>query len=227
MNKQRKIIFLIVFLLAIISVGVFFLQKRQPQNVINNNIADPFVGIVIPEEFDEATRAVVQQNIDQTIAMYNESPDIWETWIAIGNLRSLLKDYEGAISAYRQSIVLQSNNVLGYRNMAEIYRVNLQDYIKAEEYYKLAIENNFSDYELYISLALLQHNKLNNIEKAESTYLEGLMKTSNNSDIMIRLIRFYKTTGQQEKFEQRAKQLLELYPDNEAYWKEWGGIINK
>ena len=128
----------------------------------------------------EATRAVMQTKIDNTKVMYQDKPDIWETWIAIGNLKVLLGDYEGAIAAYRESISLQSNNILGYRNIAEVYKNNLRDYEKAQEFYGLAIEVNPLDPESYIAKALIEEFQLNDIESAERTYLAGLAKTGNN-----------------------------------------------
>ena len=81
------------------------------RNGKKNNCIRSFENISIPEGKDEATRAVIQVKIDETKAMYLESPDIWETWIAIGNLKTVLEDYEGAVEAFRQSIILQNNNI--------------------------------------------------------------------------------------------------------------------
>lgn len=185
----------------LVVASIFFIQKNEPKDSDNkkDNIGDPFANMAIPEEFDEATRAVAQKKIDLTKEAYLERPNIWETWIGIGNLKVLLKDYQGAIDAYRQSLILQSNNILGYRGIAEVYNKNLEDFEKAEEYYKLAIENNPVDPEIYISLALVQDFRLNNPEAAENTYLNGLNRTDNHSSILNRLINFYKKKGDAEK----------------------------
>ncbi len=216
MKKRDKIAYIILVIILAGGVAFYFNKdKWMPHN--NNSLqditADPFADIVIPDKFDEATKAVIQEKIDKTKEMYNDKPDIWETWIAIGNLRAVVEDYQGAIDAYRQSIIIQSNNILGYKNIAEIYRNNLKDYEKAKEYYGLAIENNFADPDLYIALALVQQYKLNDIEGAEQTYLDGLEHTRNNFEILNRLITFYQTTGNTEKLNETKQKLKELYPN--------------
>ena len=97
-------------------------------------------------------------------------------------------------------------------------------YKKAEEYYKLALEINPGDVEVYITLAVLQHYRLGDTKTAEETLLAGLARTQNNEEIMIRLIRFYNTIGDKAKEKNTARLLLQLHPDNEAYQREWGSL---
>lgn len=204
MNKKKVLIFLVIF--GLLAGTGFYIYNKESKIKKNNSdtqtqgeVGDPFASIKFPEGIDQATREVMQKKIDGTRQMYEKIPNAWETWIAIGSMRQMLGDYEGALSAYRQSIILQSNNVLGYRNMAEVYKNNLQDYEKAEEYYKLALENNAIDSEIYVSLALVQQFKLNNPEAAENTLLNGLNRVADKRDMLLRLINLYKTTNQSDK----------------------------
>ena len=227
MKKTEKIILLGV-LMMLVAVGfyIFSAKKTSEKNVISDStaVSAPFANMVIPADYDEATRAVIQEKIDGIKKEYEEKPDIWEVWISIGGLKTLLKDYAGAIAAYRQSIVLYRENTLGYRGIAEVYNQNLKDYKKAEEYYKLALENNPGDVEVYITLAVLQYYRLNDAKAAETTFITGLARAQNNEEIIVRLIRFYNTIGDKAKEKNTAKLLLQLHPDNEAYQKEWGGL---
>ena len=186
--------------------------------------ANPLVDLQIPDSLDEATKNVYQAKVDKTKKLYEESPEAWETWIAIGNLHVLFRDYEKGIASYRQSINLQSDNILGYRNIAEVYRNNLKDYEKAVEYYRLAIDNTPSDPDNFIKLIQL-YRLLDQPEKAEAEFGWAMGATNNNPDVLIAIIRFYKDVGNTEKYEESARLLLELYPDNPEYQRGWGHVL--
>lgn len=212
MNKK-----LLPYILVIVLVGIagYYIYNKEAKITDNNvevgKITNPFENISIPEGKDEATRAVMQVKIDNTKAMYDEKPDIWETWIAIGNLKVVLEDYEGAVDAYRQSIVLQDNNILGYRNIAEVYKNNLKDYVSAKEYYRLALELAPGDPEIYIALALVEEYQLKDLLSAEETYLNGLRNTNDNFEILNRLLLFYNRNNP-EKSKDVQDKINELYP---------------
>ena len=174
---------------------------------------DPFAGLVYPSGLDADTRAVMEEKVSSTKAMYERDPDIWETWIAIGNLRQLLGDRRGAIAAYEQSLKLQENNVLGNRNMAEVY-VQLGDYEKAARNFELAIGRNFADPDLYLKLALLYEQKLNRPDLAEVTYRQGLNYAAQNREYLSSLAAFYKQQGKWEQYREYARELVQAYPED-------------
>lgn len=226
--QQRYIFFgAILLVLAILGwQGWVFFEKGRESKMVGEEL-DPFSGLTIPEKYlaDTATKKVIEDKIAATKVMYAEKPKIWETWIAIGNLRALLEDYKGAIRAYEQSIALQPNNILGYRNIAEIYNQHLKDYKRTAEYYKLALENEFNNAELYTALAFVYYKQLGNNEEAEKIYIEGLRRTSFDSSILTALIQFYKDTGNTEKYIENVRLLIERNPDNTFYRDTYGKAL--
>lgn len=186
--------------------------------------ADPLAGIVIPEQLarDADTRQRVQQEIDGTMAMFERAPDSWNTWIAIGNLRSFVLDFDGAIAAYQRAVDIQPNNILGYRNIANVYATNLRDFSRASAYYRLAIKNNPQDADGYLELGALWRRQLKNPAEAEAVYVSALSPTQNYPDILVALIELYKETKQTDKERATAKKLLTLYPDNDGYRNAYG-----
>jgi tetratricopeptide (TPR) repeat protein len=220
MDKKKMVIsFLVIFFVIIGGYYVYNNEKKISENIDASvsNLVDPFQNMQIPEDFDEATRNVIQKKIDLTKKMWEEKPGAWETWISIGNLkRNSIKDYDGAIEAYKESIRLHSLNFVAYRSIAEIYKNDLKDYEKADEYYRLAIEIVSDDPELYMSLALLQEFQFKDMEKAEEVYLNGLNNTDNNFEIINKLLTFYKRNGNKEREKEIQQKINELYPDSRA-----------
>ena len=121
--------------------------------------------------------------------------------------------------------MLNPQNILGYTNIAETYRVNLKNYVKAEEFYNLAIENNLVNPSLYITLSKLQKNNLDNNISAEKTLLEGLENTERDVDVLLAAIGYYEDTNQIEKTKEFVGELLQRYPENKAFQERWGSII--
>lgn len=217
---KQKHVFISVGIFFIVAVlgwqgRVFFEHKRERAM----RQQDPLANLVIPEKYasDPATKKVIEDKIAAVKARYAQQPNVWETWIAIGAIKALVEDFPGAIDAYKQSVAIQGNNILGYRNIAEIYNQHLGDYDKAAEYYRLAIENNFADAELYTALAFIEYKHLGNIEAAEKTYIEGLRRTAFANEVLVALIQFYKDTGNAEKFAENVRLLIQRNPKNAFY----------
>lgn len=229
MIKKQSII-TVILAASIIGLAVWqgwlFFRGRSIKAQKNIN-SDPFAGLTIPEKYnrDPDVKAVVEAQLAGTIKMYKQKPNIWETWIAIGNIKRQLSDFNGAIAAYQRSIEMQGNNILGERNIAEVYDTDLKDYEKAAAHYRAALNNDFTDIGLYKSLAFLEFKKLGNNEEAEKTYIQGLQKTGFNSELLLALIDFYKATGNTEKYKENSALLLEQHPDNAAFKKAYGSAV--
>lgn len=218
----KKIVFLCVLVLLLVGGGVYvwYTEFFHPSSYDQNLNGDPFADVHIPSGIDENTQKTYQEKIDQTKEAYKNDPNIWETWIAIGNLKRLLKNYEGAIAAYQRSMSIQPNNILGYTNIAHVYEENLQDYKKAVDYYRLAMNNRVTDPDIYIELGNVLFYKLHQNAEAEKIYLEGLKKAKMHPDILYQLIIFYKETGNREKYEEYVRLARKGFPTQTRFSKD-------
>lgn len=221
---NRKYIFGSVgAIVLLILAGYFIFQKQNQPKEVSVNLADPFADLVVFTSEDPATQSIYDEKVSLTKQAWQEKPDIWETWIAIGNLYVFFQQYEEGIAAYEQSIVAHSN-IVGHRNIATVYARDLQQYKKAEEYYRLALKDDFSDETLYINLAQLQRIHLNDPKAAEETLREGLSRAGNKQDILVQLIVLYGVTGETDKQKETVKELLDRFPE-EQYKKAWGYLL--
>lgn len=218
----KKILLPLLLVAVLIGGGVYiwYTEFYTQTDSKTKESGDPFANLTIPAGIDENTKKVYQEKIDQTKEMYKNDPNIWETWIGIGNLKRMLKDYDGAISAYQHSVTIQSNNILGYPNIAHVYEEDLQDYQKAVNYYRLALNNRFDDPDLYIQLGNVLYRRLYQNAEAEKVYLDGLQKTRIHPDVVYQLIVFYKETGNREKYEEYVRLARKGYPNETRFSKE-------
>jgi len=103
--------------------------------------------------------------------------------------------------------------------------IKSKDYKEAEKYYSQAIVLFPQMPDVHERLAGLYWHKMNKLSEVETTYIQGIEQTTGKPELMLSLINFYEKTGQIEKQKAIAKKLLELYPDNEVYKKEFGNLI--
>ena len=219
MNKQRLLTAALALIL-LVGVGWLVIKQLKGDQVENTPVdhnRDPFANIKVPDGLDPLVAARYEEEIAGTKKLYEEKPDIWETWIGIGNVKNMLEDYDGAIAAYRKSLEITPNNILGYRNLAEVYRQGKKDNQTAATYYQLALQQNFADIELYLELAQIYHKQLNQPDKALEVYESARARWPTKPDVLTALINFYKDTGDKTKYAETVKFLRRTYPDNELY----------
>lgn len=205
MNKKNLITFLSIALILVGLVGGYYwyTQKKAYASIVQ----DPFADLKIPEGLDDATKQVYEEKITATKEMYAKLPNIWETWVAIGNLKSLLRDKTGALAAYQHSVTLQPNNIVAERNIAALYDTDLHDYERAVAHYRAAIKNDANNTELYINLITIQWKKLHDQAAAKKTLEDGLKGTRNGYDLVNFAVSFYTEIGDTASAENYKKML--------------------
>ncbi len=195
MEKQQKMWLGGVIVVIVLLVGGSYGWEQYQKNKAQQAITDPLAAVAVPEGLDEATKAVYEEKIQLTKEMFASKPNIWETWIAVGNLKNLLQDYDGALQAYQYSVTLQPNNIVGERNIATLYADQFKDYERAAIHYRAAIRNEVNNVELYTNLIMIEWKQLNDVTTAESTLQTGLVKTRYHYDMVKLAADFYNQTG--------------------------------
>lgn len=200
-------------------------DKKNQNTEVSFSVEDPFQYAVIPGALDEATRARFGETLSLTKKAFEEDgPGEWETWVAIGNMYSMFGDYERAILSFKKSHEVHPN-ILGQRNIAETYRLNLQDYEQAAIYYPRALGEAPGDAGLYITFARMLQKQLNNPSEAEEVLSNGLRRIPKHPDILIALINLYKDTGNEAPYKEAVRILLETYPNEKQYQEAWGSVL--
>jgi tetratricopeptide (TPR) repeat protein len=225
MNKKKNKMLLGGVFLAFIVVGLYFWvtkTKTVEIGVKQLDINTVLVDVNFPSDgLSDRQLEIQQDRITKTREKLLEAPDDWLSWIAVGNAYRMLNDYDTAISAYNKSIALQPNNILGYANIADIYRLDIKNYDKAATYYSLALENNFSDKQIYITLAKVYKVNLKVYDHSEGIYVRGLSRFPGNIELTEGLLDLYKDTNEKDKFNALRKTLLDSNPGNEQLLRRY------
>jgi tetratricopeptide (TPR) repeat protein len=241
--KNKKLFLLIILLVITIGIGLYLFLVQKDKGVIEaekdkgmtesdvtdtagvTDLEEQIFNITPPADFNEYQLARFNEKLEVLKEMHAQDKEDARFWIGLGNLKNFVRDYQGAIAAYQKCLEISPLDIVANVNIADTYEKKLKDLSKAEEYYKKAIDNNFTSPDLYNRLARLYYLKMERPADAEKTFLEGLEKTNNYPDLLVGLINFYDKQNRTEDKIKYIKILLELYPDNQLYQQEYSKFI--
>ncbi|TSA45464.1 hypothetical protein D4R52_02405 [bacterium] len=218
MMKYWKIIILII--LAAVA-GWFLVKKFQkpPQKgddltaMKNSVVADPVViGANLTDaqktkflaDFKAAKKAVVDANFD-TLQSLND----------LALAKQHLGDLQGAITAWEYTNIIRPKNSLSFANLAALYHYDLHDFAKAEENYKIALENDPADMLTTRNFFELYHYAMKDNAKTEALLMQSIQQNPTAVDLYSLTGSFYEDIGNTQKAIEYYKKYLEINPSNQ------------
>ena len=229
LTKKIKVSFLLIFLF-VFGLGCFLVFKKihEKSKIITNfyfNNKDQIFMVEVPDNFSQDQRDRLSMKMEEAKKAYDENiGDNW-TWVIIGNMYMYAEDYNRSILAFQRASEIEPKDITAILNLANLYEDHINDYQKAEIYYSKAV-TLFPDHaDLYDRLAKLYWLKIGKPKDAEMIYLQGLDKVDDRATIILDLINFYSKTNQLDQQKIYIKKLLDTYPDNETYKRDFGNLI--
>jgi tetratricopeptide (TPR) repeat protein len=223
--RNKKLFLLAVLLIITGAIFYFWLVKEDNSLPTPEETNEDIFSITPPADFNEYELARFDEKLEDLKEIYEQDKEDVNFWIGLGNLRNFVRDYQGAITAYQKCLEINPLNIVANVNIADVYEKKLEDFAKAEEYYRKAIDNQFNNPDLYNRLGRLYYLKMDRPAEAEETFLEGLQKTDSYPDLLVSLINFYDQQNRTEDKIKYIKILLELYPDNQLYQEKYSELI--
>ena len=216
MNK--KIIILIVVFL-ILALGLVFWQLEKSEN-INNQTSYQDKAEYSVDDFpdfkgdkEEAERLI--ESLNKQYTFLNESDKPYSYWIQIGLIKKVLRDYEGAESAWRSAVSLVEQPIVAYGNLADLYFHFMQDYDKAEGYYKKVMDLSPRSFIYREGLADLYRYDLKEKDNLiEEIMLEGASQNPGDKiNYYAYLFDFFTDKGNIEKKKEYEKKIKKIDPN--------------
>ena len=226
LSKKNILIFVCLLLLAAVAVFVVWYQRVGREETKNLSLDNPeqLFNVVVPADFDDAKKERLAEKLAEARVLYEKNKEDNWTWVVLGNMYEFVRDYDRAILAYEKATELNKNTITAILSLADIYERQKKNYALAEEYYKKAIAIDNTKPDIYITLAKLYEFRLNQLDKSEGAYLQGLQNLENNADLLVGLITFYQRTNNTAKAGEYARKLLILFPDDVGYQKDFGAL---
>ena len=152
--------------------------------------------IVFSPDATEDFKKIMTERINRNITDLDKNNNSFEAWIDLGINRKMINDFEGAVEVWEYVNIIRPDNIVSFNNLGNLYHYELKDYVKAEENFLKAIENDKNYIISYTNLAdLYRFSYKTDTNSAEKILLEGLKNNSNDISLFIALASYYKEKG--------------------------------
>lgn len=217
MKKQEKIFFILIGIIIVLIIAGYFLFKNiksgDDDSISNNIDYDKYEQV----GFNRTQIDTLFDAIKELEISLEHNPSNFDSWLKLGTLYKTLKEYDLAMQNYLTAIEKNEAYAPGYAEAAELYVYPFENYEKAEEYYKIAIEKAPYRSDYYKWLADLYRNEF----PEKKNEIEQLMIDGANYDLGNALV-FYSYLVDYYSFEDNiskaiyyANKSLAIEPDNE------------
>ena len=235
MKLNKKSIQIIILVILVLTIGFYFfnefyLSERNSVKQAGKEVGleDIFEFKVVRKDLTPESIEKYRKSIENHKNFILESPDkfSFSSVNSIAMTKRILHDFEGAEKVWQYLSYKSPENSLSYFNLAILYMEDFKDNKKAEENFKIVLENSKKDannaqyYRAILDFYTYYYPE-NNIE-AEKMLLEALERENKTDEfeIFVLLATYYKNDNQELKAKEYWQKALKLDPNNEAIKKE-------
>ena len=148
-----------------------------------NNTVLADTDITIPADLSESDKQFYMKSWQDVLNAKDHGKNDSGLYNDIGIIRSGLKDYDGAIRAFKKALSLNSDDPRFKRNLATTY-VDLSDYVNAEKWFKEVFADRPTQPEYWLDLVDLYRYQLKDNSKAKAFFEEALIKSGEHLEVV-------------------------------------------
>ena len=146
--------------------------------------ANPATSLKFPPDISQSEKTEYLKRRDAALHMKEPGKNNANIYNEIGSIRNAMKDYEGAVEAFRMAQNANPQDPGYARNLGIVYGY-LNNYEAAEQAFMRAYALAPKNPEYWLEIGdLYNYNKIDNREKARKFYEDALQKTDNNPDVL-------------------------------------------
>lgn len=161
------------------------------------------------DQYQKAKQELIQANLDSLQGVN-----------AVAQIKRILGDIDGAITAWEYANIIRPKNSLSFSNLAALYHYDLKQYDKAEENYITSIINDPDDIPTIRNFFELYYYSMKDNVKAEALLLTSIEHNPNHADLFTLAGNFYAETGRPAKAIEYYEKHLVINPSNEVVKRE-------
>ncbi len=158
-----------------------------------------------------------EESIDFHKKLIDSTPYNYMAWFNIGQIYTVLSEYEEAIDSLEYSFLINPDFEDGYLEYSDLCN-QIGKYNKATVVYEEYLELFDGDSELYVNL-IYAHLKLKNFDKAERYAIESIKTDSYNDEAYFLLGKVYKSNKRWEKALNAFHKAIEIEDEREEYYE--------
>ena len=120
----------------------------------------------------------------------NEDNANFYAWLEIASVQKLIGDYDRAIKIWTWFTEIYSGNSISPANLGDLYKSFVVDKEKSEKYYKIALEREKHDFQIYYGFYELYRYVFDDADKAIAVLQDGMANNPDRKDYLTELINY-------------------------------------
>lgn len=180
--------------------------------------------------YDETIDPSAEEELRSRFAIFKqrvlENEQDIESWAKMGIIKKSFFDFDGAEEIWLHATEINPSNIFTYTNLADLYHYFKRDPEKAKANYKLAIQNDPFNEQLYIEYARLLFGVLDDANLAETVLQDGIEIITEPFGVRVALADLYEQQGKIDLAIEQIEILTQEYPDNQAVLEELDRLRN-
>ena len=148
--------------------------------------------IVKPTSLDSGVFEVARDHIEGIADDISADPFNYDLWVELGNYRNIISDHARAREAWEYASLIRPTQATAFVNLGNLYEQEHGDYVKAEEYYLIALELAPEVSGSYMRLFdLYRFFYKDKQDQAPVILTQGLEQFPDDLEFLVQLARYY------------------------------------
>lgn len=153
----------------------------------------------------------LEANISEGISSSDEKN--FYLWLALASFQKAAGDYDRAAQLWQWFTAAYPNNSVSPANLGDLYKSFLNNPAESEKYYRIALEREKKDFQIYLGFYELYRYNLQDADKALAVLDEGIANNPGNPDFVKEKINYLKILGRTAEANQLAQDFAKQYPE--------------
>jgi len=145
------------------------------------------------------------------------APKDWQSWNNLGNARLLIGDFDGAVTAFQESLQLNTQSIENSLNLARAL-IKSRKFDEAEEQFRLAADRFPTNVQPLKELYSLMRQRERSDEALHEVLEKALKRAPNDKDLLLSVGQQRMLALQFEAAERACRSVLEANPHDSDAW---------
>jgi tetratricopeptide (TPR) repeat protein len=223
MNKKIGIWVVIILVLLGSGTGYYIWNKNQSSEAAS--LIDPVSLLVFDIKADNLTdyqkdiafqrfnaaKNQIMTNID-TNSESAESNQNFEAWLEVAVAQKSINDFDRAADIWIWFTEAYDHNSISPANLGDLYKSFVVDNDKSEKYYKIALDRDKTDWQIFLGFYELYRYNFNDPDKAIAVLRDGAKHNPDNKNYVVELANYFLVLEDKESAKEVIEEFISRHP---------------
>ena len=222
---KKVLISLIIIIVIVVGGGAMYYFWQQDKPVEQTSSINPLELLIfepqnenlsefqIDREFNNFT--VSKNKINEQIEAGEklESDNLFHLWLDVASILKAIGDYDRAASMWIWFTDAYPYNSISPANLGNLYKSFVVDREKSEYYYKIAVERDYRDWQIYYGFYELYRYNFEDADKAIAVLRDGYDKNSDQINYVVEMTNYLVSLDRKAEASEIIEEYISRHPE--------------